>query len=421
MKILNFLNVSNISNLEADSGFVFQNLLMTEILRQKPDWHFYFISPKVPVNLEERITHIELDYGHNKYEARFNFPWNELNNKTQNILDNIDVILINQSEHATNFRALVTSRIPDRRIPIVGYFHYLPIEPPHIHFDFSSDDYDIATNVETRVQPISLRFDQTLNLQGLARTIFMRQIEALLDLDYAVTCSEFAIDLLVGNAQKIVPFTAPKISAIPPPISFIEAQQSYDQQRNERKEIVFNHRLYNHYGPKEFFDFMDWFYANVRKDFQVIITDPTNGRSTERNLLDPTVNSTRSQILAKPYVRYAHSPSRKEYYKTIANSTISIGPFKPSALWSMSVVDSMACGIPVVCPNYACFPEILGASSDLLFSKPKELAHLINCLFDDTEFYRESSQYCLLRAQNFSVGNTARKFIDIFEQVKNGN
>ena len=403
MKILDFLNVSNLSNLQADSGFIFQRLILNEILARKKDWEVYLIAPEGVGDLGERINLVKLDYGHNKYETRFNFPWAKLRNSIEGIMQDIDLIYVNQAEHASNFRAFATVAVPTKRIPIVSYFHYLPLEPPHVHFDFSTGYYDRTTDLEGKVQSSSLRFDQSLNQHGLALPVFMRLIEAMFVSDYCITCSEFGIDLLVGSAQKLVPTVMPKIAAIPPPVSLAEAEHGRTAEKDGKNKIVFNHRLYSHYGPKEFFDFMDWFYGNVRTDFEVILTDPTNGRSAERNKLDPSVADMRHILSAKPYVRFAHSSERECYYRALGSYKVSIAPFRPSALWSMSVVDSMACGIPVVCPNYACFPEIIGANSELLFSKPKELADLLVKLFDDEPFYGACSQYFSTKAPKFTL------------------
>ncbi|RLE44705.1 hypothetical protein DRJ22_05575 [Candidatus Woesearchaeota archaeon] len=416
MKILNVLNVSNLSNLQADSGYVFQKLLMKEILRQRPDWEYFFIVPKGAEHIDDRIQNIELEFGSNKYEVRFHFPWYDLKKRLETILPKVDLIHINQSEQTANFRALASSLLPSRRIPLVTYFHYLPIDPSRA-LGFSPEKYDSAAQMIVNSCSTNLSFDETLNLHNLALPIFMRQIEALMVADQSIICSEFGIDLLVGNAQKLVPDITPKITAIPPPISFEESEPGRSTVKDKNKVIVFNHRLYNHYGPKEFFNFMDSFYANVRTDFEVVITDPTFGRSSERNKLDSSFSSTREKLLNKPYVRLEHFKERSEYYRRLGGYKLSIGPFKPSALWSMSVVDTMACGVPVACPRYACFPELLGRDSPLLFSSLEELSQLIQRLLDDEDFYRNSSKECLTRVEKFKVEKTAYEFIKIFEEL----
>ena len=372
MNILSLLNVSNISNLEADSGYVFQKLLMKEILSQRPDWNFFFISPRGTETIDERIHNIEIDYGHNKFEARFNFPWLELKEKIEKIIPKVNLIYINQAELATNFKALATTLCPERKIPMISYYHYLPLEPSHLHFgkEEKTLDYDMTVDPKEKRFPSSIRFDQTLNNHDLALPIFLREIEAIQISDYNITCSNFGIDLLFSNAQKIMPSVSGKIIAIPPPVSFDEIEKSlkdFKRSDSQKKAILFNHRLYSHYGPEEFFEVIKKMYESVRQDFEIIITHPTHGRSVERSRLDPNVQRIENVITKMPFVKLKHSRTREEYYKTVANSYIAIGPMKPSALWSMSTVDALACGIPTLCPAYASFPEILGNNSDLLF------------------------------------------------------
>jgi len=417
MKILDYLNVSNLSNLEADSGFIFQRQVIDEILRQKPTWEVYFIAPKNPLPEEPRLHHIPLEYGQNKYEVRFNFPWFLLKEKLSRFLQDIDLIYVNQSEQTANFRALVSTIQPDREIPIVSYIHYFPIDPPHIHFDNSPNEYNHASNGEI-IKP-KLRFDGTLNTHGLAKVILSRQIEALQLSKQGLTCSQYGIDLIRNSIQKIMSdFTAP-IAAISPPVSLKEAEVGKNIPKSNDNSIVFNHRLYSHYGPKEFFDFLDWYHANRKKDFQVIITDPTHGRSGERNRLDTSVDVTREQILTRKYVTLKHAESREEYYATIGRCKLAVAPFKPSALWSMSVVDCMAAGTPVLAPNYACFPEILGGESRLLVKSREDLADKLDDLFENPANYTEAREYCIMRANQFSAENTARRFVQIFEKVCN--
>jgi glycosyltransferase involved in cell wall biosynthesis len=423
MNILTLLNVSNISNLEADSGYVFQKLLMEEILSQRPDWNFFFISPKGTETIDDRIKFIEIDYGHNKFEARFNFPWKELKEKVEKIIHEIDLIYVNQSELATNFKALATTICSERKIPLVSYYHYLPLEPSHVHFgqEGKTLDYDMIVDLKEKRFPSSIRFDHTLNNHDLALPIFLREIEATYSSDYNVTCSNFGIDLFLSNAQKIVPSISGNFTAIPPPVSFKEienALKDFKKPSLQKKVILFNHRLYSHYGPKEFFEVMNGIYNTIRQDFEVIVTHPTHGRSIERSKLDSSIQRTEEAATSLPFVKIRHSKTREEYYRTVASSYVAIGPMKPSALWSMSTVDALACGVPTLCPAYACFPELLGNNSGLLFSSSGELIEKISLLMDNPSVYQEKSAYCKERAGLFEVKNTAKKFIELFEKVR---
>jgi len=94
-----------------------------------------------------------------------------------------------------------------------------------------------------------------------------------------------------------------------------------------------------------------------------------------------------------------------------------LGPLKASALWSMSVVDVMSCGKPVLCPAYAAFPEMLRHNPHLLANSQSDLSEKLNKLLDDPEHYGDMSNYCFEIAKEYSVDNTADKFIEIFESV----
>lgn len=415
MKILDYLNVSNVSNLEADSGFIFQRHLLQGVLTQRPDWEVYLISPKNPLPEQSRLHHIPMKYGRNKYEARFNFPWSLLKDKLSGILGNIDLIYINQSEQTANFKALAATMHPSREIPILTYIHYFPVDPPHIHFD----DYpDESSRQSGGLDRSKLRFDETLNMQGLAKTVLLRQIEALQISRMGLTCSQFGIDLITRSIRKIIPdFSAP-MTAIHPPVSLEEGEVGLRTPKSSENTIVFNHRMYNHYGPREFFDFLDWYRETRRDDFNVVLTDPTNNRSKERHQLDTSVNTNKEKILMKDFVSLNHSQDRENYYRTIGRARVAIAPFKPSALWSMSVVDCMAAGTPVIAPNYACFSEILGEESGLLVSSRVDLANKLDELFDNPDAYERARSYCISRASKFTSANTATKFIEVFEKIR---
>ncbi len=58
MKLLSYLNVSNISNIEADSGYMFQNLLLSSVIKIIPDLEVYFISPKSAPPINANVKHI---------------------------------------------------------------------------------------------------------------------------------------------------------------------------------------------------------------------------------------------------------------------------------------------------------------------------------------------------------------------------
>ena len=109
MNILMYLNVSNISDINSDSGFIFQKLLINEILKKRPSWNIYFLCPKNTPIINKRVRHIHLVKGLTKYGVRFDFDWESFEKLFRSSLADLDVIYINQPEQAENFFALITT------------------------------------------------------------------------------------------------------------------------------------------------------------------------------------------------------------------------------------------------------------------------------------------------------------------------
>ena len=433
MKILNYLNVSNPNNLESDSGFIFQKLLMNSILEKKPNWEFYFLSPnKVPLQ-NSKIKIIEVPNFKNKYQVRFDFDWKLFENVLYEFIDDIDLFLVNQSEQTSNFYSLVHTISKKTKIPFITYFHYLPIHPPHVHFGYEEEasmkpfiayipsypHMRVSFKKETKRTKF-YEYDGTLNKGGLAEIILMRQAEAVKLSDYSVICSNFGKKLLENYIKKHFPKIKGNYSVIPPPVSATN-KKNEKIVPDDKKIIVYNHRLYRSYGTKEFLDFMTHFYNNERKDFEIVFTDPTSGRSAERNGLDPDIEIFRKRISDLQFTKILHKKTQEEYFDLVNKCYMEMGPMKTHALWSMAVVDAMICGKPTLCPNYAAFPEITGGKGGLLYSSRSDLTKKLNHMFDDAEHYTVLSDYCEKRAKLFDASVTADKFIDIFENAVGGS
>jgi len=396
MKILSYLNVSNISNLEADSGYIFQKLLLRSIIKIKPDTEIYLICPKNTPDIDDKVTLLPIEDNYfNKYSVRFNFPWNKFMGKAS-ILKDIDFAIINQPELVSNFRALF-SVLGNNKIKIASYLHYIPIEK------FPSKG--------------KINYTESMNHGNIVNAIFYRQLESVLVADYYITCSKFAIEFVKSNAalvsMSIKKQISNKIIAIPPPISISEAEKQKTEKSFDTKTLVYNHRLYTHYGTKLIFEWLSELFSK-RQDFEVLVTDPTGDRSHERNSLDKSVNYFKDWLADFSFVKIKSIKDHDEYYKTLWRCYAGLAPLKPSALWSMSVVDFLACGKPVLAPNYACFPEMLNNNKSLLFKNKKDFFKKANNLFDDENKYNTISMDCRKMTEKYIDTRVAQQFINLF-------
>lgn len=123
MKILSYLNVSNVDDIECDSGYIFNYTIASELSSRGVRVDIIF-----PSELRGRINKISSDsqhfveMGHTKYEVRYHFSWNELKRLIE--LLQPDVIFLNQAELTAHMKALLVEMGLDQAIKIVSYCHY---------------------------------------------------------------------------------------------------------------------------------------------------------------------------------------------------------------------------------------------------------------------------------------------------------
>lgn len=102
---------------------------------------------------------------------------------------------------------------------------------------------------------------------------------------------------------------------------------------------------------------------------------------------------------------------RREIYKNdiVLQSDLGIGPYRVNANWSMSAVDCLGLGIPVVCPNIATFPEFV--PKKLLYNKRNEAIMLINKLLSNRKFWEKCSEESRQKVLEFLPKVMVKKFI----------
>ena len=87
--------------------------------------------------------------------------------------------------------------------------------------------------------------------------------------------------------------------------------------------------------------------------------------------------------------------------------------------FGLGAIESMACATPVVAPNHATFPEILGRD-DTLFNpgSPQDLAEKVIKLLTDEQLYEHVVSYQLARAHSlFNLKAIAKRYIDLYKSL----
>lgn len=86
--------------------------------------------------------------------------------------------------------------------------------------------------------------------------------------------------------------------------------------------------------------------------------------------------------------------------------------------FGIPILESMACGIPVITSNISAMPEVAGPEGLLVNpEKPNEITDILLRLESDEKFYRQQREYGLQRVKQFSWGIAVQKLIKIYQTL----
>ena len=381
MKILSFFNVSNIDDIESDSGYIFNHLLYTSFIKNGFDFRII-----LPTGLENKtlrfdsshIYHAEM--GETKYTARYYFSFERIRNI---ILDyKPDVIFVNQCELTATFKAMLLECGIEKNTKIITYCHY-----PALHLDANDDTI----------------MDYTLNDGGLCQSILSNIFSAVNIADAFVIQSEFAKGILQNFAEKHN-IVLKDIAVYPPPYD----TDFYMEEMSEKNSasILYNHRLYDSYGTKEFISFV-----KNNPDLQFIVSDPMANRSNKRKRSNSTPEENREILKAFNNVTLKPGGNRVEYSNNIDMSRLAVAPYRKACVWSMSVIDCYCRFVPVIGPDISALRELIPAN--LLFTSEEQERELAVRLVNDDDFWYESVKKSREILKNISPDIIAKNIISL--------
>lgn len=383
--LLSIANVSNIDDLVCDSGIIFQRILMEEFAKRSIQCHI--LGPNKPqflsYNFENAVKHVG-PLGITRYSSRFNFDWHYFAELINNI--NPDIIFNNQVEIAAAIRSVLTA-LNKNNIKLITYCHYPAI------WGIEGGNFII---------------DGSLNYNNLGVPIIFDILSALLTSDWFIVQSQFAKSLILKAAEYYKIKNFKEIQVIPPPLDPLIKKIGKISKRG--RSILYNHRLYESYGTSEFIDFI----GSCRNlNFELIISDPMPSRSKERSNLNSTPAKFREYLSKlENTTLFDGNVSRESYAKLIQNSRIAIGAFRKACVWSMSSIDCISLGVPVIAQNYGAYSEFI--PKELLFEDLLEAKNLIKRLLDDDEYWNYTIDLSEAITRCLEPSMIATKFYDIF-------
>lgn len=385
MKIVSYLNVSNPNNLLADSGFVLQKLLLETL--SDFGHEIILIAPKEAQNLT-KVKVIPIESPLTKYHARFDFNLKYMSNITQKLWNNVDILIVNQIELAAPLKTL-TFLESKRNIPIISYVHYLPI-------DSINDEQELI-------------YDSSLNDVGLGAWILGTIKTSIECANGCVIESQFAKKLLtkVGNPQKLKIIHPP----IEPELQFL----SKVNPSNDKIRILYNHRLYAHYGTEELFDWIDVALKGYQNKCEVLVTSPRGKRTENQRNLDIHSENIITAISSLSYVKIIEAKSRTEYHKVLESIHFGIAPLRSAPLWNLSIADVLATGRPVLASTSGAFPELLEDLPEYLFTGRDEFIKNLRSLLE----YPQKPSHTLAKkvCQKFNPINIAKQWETLITEL----
>ena len=404
IRILTVIFPSNYPNFAADSIFTFNRILFGSLVESDDKVEIIAIGPPDMPQLHPLIKIIPVNLGISKFQVRFSFPWNEIRHLLNEIRP--DVCLINMPEQSANFSIIIKEEL-GLSCKLISYVHYIPAMPI----------IDIKESVS--VSP-GIAYEKSMNKNGLCEILMMRLLEGIISSDITLTCSKFAVNLIQQVKNKLLSKSVDigSCQVLSPPIDFKEVKQvssQYIDHIDQPLNFIYNHRLYDDYGTKHVFGLLKDLYASDIKPFNIIVTNPTEGRSPERSRLNPAVEKNLMTIKSLPFVKVKHFNDRNDYMMNLSQSRAGIAPLKPHALWSMSVMDLLACGRPVLSFNVAAFSE-MGLKPDLLVQNNVDFKNRFISLLSNKSFEQEQYYYKNI-ARKYSGSLSAHKFMQLVNQL----
>ncbi|MFK3670703.1 glycosyltransferase [Leifsonia aquatica] len=390
MRVLLVANPSNPDNSSSDSGVVFARTVGSALQDAGHDVSYAGYQ----VELGRAGTTFELPTPKNKYEARHWVPWREIRDAIASTTP--DIVVANQIEHAPAIRTALTGTVGATRL--VGYAHYLP---------FALND-----GRSRAVSP-----DPSLAGGGLGTANVYAFIAGLSACDEVFVHSRAAEGWVrrmlawAGDAE-----LAHRLRVLPPPID----RQVVDVARLHRSaaptasaSVLYNHRLYEHYGTGSFVEVV-----RSAPDVHFTVCDPIGRRSADRHSLDSSPGQYARLLAAEPNVLYRPDDGvRANYLETVRYARAAVAADRSFCPWSMSSVECMYLGVPVVGDRRhewyrEMFPE------QLLYDGPTEAAALIRDLVHDDGLWGAMSAAVRQRASAHSDSAFVDHLVEHVESVR---
>lgn len=323
-RILTQINFSAGENPEGDSGLYFISDLIKAILEIDETFHFYVLIPKKHKDLWEtnlthnRITLIPIDIVRRSHGGDFQFTPEQIMETFKFRSFEVDCLLLNQPELVIAYVNLF-NKLLFHCIPAFSYVHWFDTRP-----------------VGSKI--------------NIEKPALLSALSGMISSDLVGCNSEFGKDRIIRESKRWfnddnIDNLKSKIEIIPPGINTKEIDlYSRNGQYNNLTTIIINHRLLTYTGVRDLLTVTFPELWKIRRDFSVIVTNPSNVR------LPLTIQQA-------PWLKIGNF-SRDEYFTQLVKSDIVISPHKATH-WSISTLEAMYSGCVPLMNHNSFFPELM--------------------------------------------------------------
>ncbi|HBN04695.1 MAG TPA: glycosyltransferase family 1 protein [Bacteroidales bacterium] len=141
--------------------------------------------------------------------------------------------------------------------------------------------------------------------------------------------------------------------------------------------------------------------ADLKQEYVDYILEKNNIQHIKQHLVCP-------DYIPNVDLPYIYSGARTFLYTSLRES------------FGIPILESMACGCPIITSNTSAIPEIAGEGAILINPMNiEEISTMIERLIEDENFREKQINYGLERVKLFSWENTAKELIEVYQQVFN--
>jgi glycosyltransferase involved in cell wall biosynthesis len=337
LRVLTQINYSAGENAEGDSGLRFTAALLRKLVQADPELHFYVLIPEKHVATWTEaaagpgITLIPFPLAPRLHGGDFQFDPAALYERFDFRKYDVDVLFLNQPETAPAFLQFF-NRQTFHNVPAVSYVHWFDTRRP-------------STPKQKMHLPALLA-----NLSGMMVSAF-------------VGCnSEYGRDAILLHAARwfhpdVVETLRARIRILPPAVDSSQLRPKMKKPPGRRAQIIVNHRLLKYTGVRTLLaEVFPRLWAR-RKDFRVIVTNPSRVRLPGTITAAPWM---RQQMLAWP-----------DYVRLLWESDIVVAPHR-STHWSISTLEAICADCIPLMNTESFFPEMFEPILQALTSEERQ-------------------------------------------------